>query len=1006
MARTILRAANTAYREGRYEEAYSLYRMAAERYGEKLISANLFLCERALRASASRPGMESVSRLPVQPAVQETHGNRPTEISEPLTDLLAQQAGVRPGEAFGVRILDLTLSGKGFYTIEIDRERAAQSTPLTLSVVDPQSDELLAPVAACMAGRRSTVRFQLPWYANRIRLRLDTGVDAALAQFAEDRLEIRPNSILDRQALSKSEARVDNRPIIATVASIPEREAMLHDCVLSLLPQVDRIRVFLNGYPEIPDWLRCHAKVEWRQSQDLIDKGDAGKFFLQGLESPAYVLTCDDDIVYPWDYAQRMMEELGNWNDEAIVGVHGVVLRQPVERYYQVQGRYVLRHIRSNDCGQLVHVLGTGTTAFRNDRVGFGFDDCLYPNMADVWLAKYAAERRIPLYCVARPKGWLFQNQGASRGRTIYSASKKSRGDEMDTSAMQDSVIRSVQPFSIQPGTSERLGPKLIMAVKTYNRKDYLKQFIETFLATQSNDFSWSLIVADDGSTDGTREYLEALSLPVETHLIFNHRRYAVGQCNTIFEQARQIEFDYLFVADDDVVFKGPGWDSAYVSAIKFTGVKHLCYLNEPHYRDLRLREGVPAEEIRSIRDASGLLESFGPVSQCMGAFFTVTPDMLDAIGWADEKNFPIRGQWHVDLSLRACRAGFNHRENFFDLRGSNRWIDLQNNLTEEYRCSIPFNEEYQSTKQASELARRQRLLDDESRIHVSQEFRESPGTRSAGLGYSDVVEKSFVLNLDRRPDRFEAFSKRISRLGIEVERFSAVDGGLEPFRSQWQAYFKQPIAEVRGGQRSLSSSREYYLSYEGENQRLAYIEKKLGRKCLQSPGAWGYMASMRALIEKAIRDNYETIAVFDDDAIFHKDFHALFASSLAELGKPWKVLQLGALQYQWGEDWIDWETDHLYRTNGTSLGSHAVCLHKTTFPLLLWHCERMTMPYDEGALHYAHRQWSENCFTFFPNLVIQDVSESDINSSATQEREGSIEGNRYRWVLSDYKFV
>ena len=43
----------------------------------------------------------------------------------------------------------------------------------------------------------------------------------------------------------------------------------------------------------------------------------------------------------------------------------------------------------------------------------------------------------------------------------------------------------------------------------TYNRKEYLQNFIDSFAETIDSHSRWGLIVADDGSTDGSLEWLK-----------------------------------------------------------------------------------------------------------------------------------------------------------------------------------------------------------------------------------------------------------------------------------------------------------------------------------------------------------------------------------------------------------------------------------------------------------------------------------------------------------------
>lgn len=796
---------------------------------------------------------------------------------------------------------------------------------------------------------------------------------------------------------------------VVGLASIPSRAQSLFDVVESLLPQVDEIRVFLNGYDSVPEWIKEKPRVNVFRSQDFADYGDAGKFFKIDPEEPEYYLTCDDDILYPVDYVDFMLKELLARSDRAVVGSHGVLIKQPLGKYYDESNRYVFRHVNGLSYPTSVHVLGTGTTAFRTDILGMRFRDLQAPNMADIWLAARAQQLRIPLISVPRLPGWLTQNPAASESESIYSASKGGAKTAMDSGKLQTFVLRRLQPVTSYPDPASARPLKAVLGITTFNRKDYLAKCIESFIETRDASLCWSLIVADDGSTDGTLEYLENLNIPIELHIIRNQRRYAVGQTNEIFDLARSLNFDVGFKADDDVIFEESGWAGLYIDAIRTSGFDHLCYLNEEHFLELRKKENG-AFRANPEKDSSGMLVSYGSVERCMGAFFTFTPRMLESVGYGDEVNFPIRGQWHIDLSARACRAGMNDSQNFYDVAGSNRYISLQNNIDEAYRCSIPWSEYGEKVANSDELARRIALIRDPLRLKIS---RNKAVSRSAAASvqpprveFNRVFEKTFVLNLARRPDRLELFKRRARSAGIEFERFEAVDGSTEPHHAAWQRYFEGPLQKVPNQVKPVTSSREYYLDYFSQAARLAFLEQKLGRKAIQTAGAWGYLETMKKLIEEAISKEYESIVVFDDDAIFHREFPQLFSKIYKRIPGDWKIIQLGTLQYHWSESWIEWCDENLYRDFGTALGSHAVAIKSCVFPMLLDHCRRFLLPYDEGALHYVRRTWPEDCYTVFPNLVIQDVSESDIESSKTQDSEGVKEDNIYRWKLSDYRFL
>jgi glycosyltransferase involved in cell wall biosynthesis len=539
---------------------------------------------------------------------------------------------------------------------------------------------------------------------------------------------------------------------------------------------------------------------------------------------------------------------------------------------------------------------------------------------------------------------------------------------------------------------------RLLIGITTYNRREYLEKCVGSWLETRSTKYDWTVIIADDGSSDGTLEYLDVLTLPHQLHIIRNSRRYACGQTNTIYELAQRIGFDIGFKVDDDVIFEKPGWDDLYVNAIEKSGYQHLCYLNFSHYVRLKKRKDERFKTPKLQRDHSGECVAAIDVMDCDGSFFTFTPAVLEKVGYNDETNFPIRGQWHIDYSVRCCRAGFNTAERFYDAADSNEFLDLQANR-QDYRCSIPWGPEYKKTKNPDELARRQAVLDDITRLYIA--YPESSMPRIKRI--NDVFEKVIVLNLDRRPDRWARIAQQAKRYGVRLERFAAVDGQAEAVECEWRAYAAQPLVRPQRSERAINSSREFFLDYDSPTARVAYIEHLHKVKAIQTPGAWAYLQSMIAILHKCIEEKLETVLILDDDAAFHRRINDLFARVMVQAPGDWKILQLGALQYHWEETWISWFSDNLYRCNGSSVGSHAVGMHCSVFEQLLDHSRRLDLPYDIGPLHAVKRTFRDQCLTMVPNLIIQNATGSDISPDTVLQQEAQKKDNVYRWNLDDF---
>lgn len=792
--------------------------------------------------------------------------------------------------------------------------------------------------------------------------------------------------------------------ICASMASVAGRDEMVVDAVLSLYPFVDKVRVYLNGYDKVPEGLKL-PRVEIARSQQYGDDGDAGKFFWVENKEFNLNLVCDDDMMYPADYAEKMVAALARYDNKAVVGLHGILLKQPTPAYYNEKHRHVRRFLHATDADYQVHILGTGAILYDARTLKLSRRDFQYRNMGDIWLMQQAQAQGVPAVCIARPRNWVIQNNASTAVPTIYNASHGKTGGGFDTSSVQTAMVKDAWPITMQPLVQKgERRQKIVMSITTWNRCDYLKDCIDSFARTCSNEYDWVLMIADDGSTDGTLEYLDNLQLPHEVHIIRNKGRYACGQTNTIFELCQKIGFDFAFKIDDDILFKKRGWDKVYIDAARASGYPHLCHRNWQQFTTLKRRNKPDYAPPPPHMDGSGHCETIVGVWECDGCLFTFTSEMIDKVGFCDENNFPIRGQWHIDYSIRCCRAGFNDPKYFYDARDSNQYIELQANKPT-YRCSLPWGDEYKKTKDPAELTRREKVMRDESRVYIPL-----PASKTAPVvavrrrsTVNEFFDKVYVLNLDRRQDRLTMVERQTEKLGIKFERFPAVDGKMKPFIDEWLAYSQKPLVQMPEGVKKLTRSKDFYQGYDSPIARVAFIEAKLQKKAIRSAGAWGYLKSYVGMLEKALNEGYESVLILDDDALFHRDFKTLFAAAVRELPEDWKIFQLGALQYDWGDDWITKYSEHLYQCNGSSVGSHATGIHRSVIPALLHQASTFDMALDVGPLCQVKRAYAEKSFTVLPNLIIQDTSESDIASSDVQQAEGQKRANVYRWVLEDY---
>jgi GR25 family glycosyltransferase involved in LPS biosynthesis len=383
-------------------------------------------------------------------------------------------------------------------------------------------------------------------------------------------------------------------------------------------------------------------------------------------------------------------------------------------------------------------------------------------------------------------------------------------------------------------------------------------------------------------------------------------------------------------------------------------------------------------------------------VKNAMGAFFTFNKEILTKVGACDEKNFKIRGEWHIDYSNRCCKAGFNNADRFYDCINSDKFLTLQNFEDEEnYKCSIEWDE-YKHLRTKDELKRRKNIIDNPNRLYIPFNSNQEYTTTN------QVFDNIYVINLDRSFSRWEKVMKACRETGINIERFSAVDGKNPEVLKQYERYNSLPLRKNPSFIKKITSSKEYYLDFRHSIARIAFLEEKCNQHSIKSAGAYAYALTYIKILEDAIQKKYQNILILDDDVLLHKNYNFLFRDSFKTLPNNWKLIMLGACQYDWDE-WITPFNEHFYHCNGSSVASHAVGISSKMFLQLLHIAKKLDMPIDEGAVTHIQSNYKNDCYINFPNLMIQDTSDSEINSSDSQLDEGTLTNNTYRWNLNNY---
>jgi hypothetical protein len=239
----------------------------------------------------------------------------------------------------------------------------------------------------------------------------------------------------------------------ASLCSIPERVKSLEHVVRSIRPQVDRLNVYLNDWPEVPRFLEDHGCTVVRsQDSERGDMKGAGKLYWTQDASLGFHLCLDDDIAYPPDYVRHLTSALTRYTsdlvDPAIVGIFGGrYIDYPEGAYSGRAHTYQLQDEVS--CTHRVHQLGAGTLCFHASDAQAR--DILNPAHFLGWgdderIAVRAKQRNVPLYVVARDLNYL-RSLPESTLRSTYETTRR----DPTRTAILDAMIWEAAPWPPYP---------------------------------------------------------------------------------------------------------------------------------------------------------------------------------------------------------------------------------------------------------------------------------------------------------------------------------------------------------------------------------------------------------------------------------------------------------------------------------------------------------------------------------------------------------------------------
>ncbi len=195
--------------------------------------------------------------------------------------------------------------------------------------------------------------------------------------------------------------RLATLPRIGGMSSIPTRAGDLEQVLARIVPQVERLFLFLHGYAEIPAAGRHSRIVPILAPVDTPFRA-SGKFYgLVQQTDPCLYFCFDDDILYQPDHVARLTAAILRYGGRALVGVHS--------NTYVGAARYArdrkVRHFASRlHFDRVTDELGCGTIAFPSQLLSFDPRRWPHGDMEDLMLAIEAERHGIRRIAIHRPR--------------------------------------------------------------------------------------------------------------------------------------------------------------------------------------------------------------------------------------------------------------------------------------------------------------------------------------------------------------------------------------------------------------------------------------------------------------------------------------------------------------------------------------------------------------------------------------------------------------------------
>jgi glycosyltransferase involved in cell wall biosynthesis len=305
------------------------------------------------------------------------------------------------------------------------------------------------------------------------------------------------------------------------------RIGSLEKTLQSIYNQCDEINLCLNDkITELPDFL-LQPKINLYITDN--SKGDAFKFMFLETKN-GYYLTIDDDLIYPPNYVNFMVDKCKEYNNKKIITLHGRSFYDfPIKSYYNSNAQRFYYYEKVLDDVK-VQFGGTGVMCLHTSLLKKSINDFLLPNMADVWIGKFAKESNIDIICVKHEKNFI---KSIPHLKTIYDDSK-------NNDLNQTKIVNKLYDLNT-----------ISVIIPTYNNIEYLDESLNSIINSGKN-YNIEILVGIDGCQK-TLDYVKQKTYPEFVNFYYfnsNNGPYDIKNTLTKISNSEKI----IFFDSDDIM--------------------------------------------------------------------------------------------------------------------------------------------------------------------------------------------------------------------------------------------------------------------------------------------------------------------------------------------------------------------------------------------------------------------------------------------------------------------